>query len=170
MKTENRGSFIRPAYDPAVALELLRCRGAWPARGPKARGWGEHLRRLGIKPRTALEWIERARAEQSGVQHQRQRRRDAARKRPTASAVTSSFVYFAQAGSGAIKIGVSADVRSRIRELQVGSAPVIRLIGVAPGNRDLESKIHRSLTAARVRGEWFRDCPEVRAVIAEVCR
>lgn len=36
---------------------LIRARKAWPARGPKAKGWGEFLRDFGIAEQTARDWM-----------------------------------------------------------------------------------------------------------------
>lgn len=40
---------------------LLRIRVAWPERGPKAKGWGEFLKKEGIDDSTALRWMDIAR-------------------------------------------------------------------------------------------------------------
>lgn len=40
---------------------LLRIRVAWPERGPKAKGWGEFLKKEGIDDSTALRWMDAAR-------------------------------------------------------------------------------------------------------------
>lgn len=39
---------------------LVRARGAWPASGPRARGWGEFLDREGIEERTAQRYMQLA--------------------------------------------------------------------------------------------------------------
>lgn len=39
---------------------LVEARKAWPARGPKAKGWGEFLANLGITTDTALNWMKLA--------------------------------------------------------------------------------------------------------------
>jgi hypothetical protein len=41
-----------------VGRLLLEARPAWPARGPKAKGWGEFLERVGIAQPTAYQWME----------------------------------------------------------------------------------------------------------------
>ena len=40
-----------------LGRELMRVRGAWPARGPTAKGWGEFLTRAGIAARTARDYM-----------------------------------------------------------------------------------------------------------------
>lgn len=49
-----------------VGRALLRARMAWPERGPKAKGWGEYLRKEGIDDSTALRWMDLARAADGG--------------------------------------------------------------------------------------------------------
>lgn len=77
-------------------------------------------------------------------------------------------IYFLSNSMGAIKIGYSRSLKSRMRSLQTSAAMKLDVIALIPGGRDLESFIHRSLTAHRLNGEWFRDCDAVRAFIADV--
>lgn len=44
----------------AVGRKLIELRKHWPARGPKAKGWGEALQRIGIESRTALNYMQLA--------------------------------------------------------------------------------------------------------------
>jgi hypothetical protein len=41
----------------ALGRSLTEARKAWPARGPKAKGWGEFLMRQGIEQSTALNYM-----------------------------------------------------------------------------------------------------------------
>lgn len=66
-----------------------------------------------------------------------------------------SQVYLAYSDAmGLYKIGTSADVPSRIRQLQTPLYSV-RLIHTFPGGRMTEQKVHERFTAQRVFGEWF---------------
>lgn len=47
-----------------LGLALLRARVAWPERGPKAKGWGEFLKREGIAESTARLYMDKARGEE----------------------------------------------------------------------------------------------------------
>lgn len=79
----------------------------------------------------------------------------------------SGFIYFAQpVNGGAIKIGHSSDPFARLRSLNTASAERLRIIGLFPGSPLDEKRLHATLAAHRLSGEWFRDCPEVLAVIA----
>jgi len=76
-------------------------------------------------------------------------------------------VYFIRAGvDGPIKIGYTRYPRRRISNLQTASPVQLRLVAVIEGRRADEAKLHEDLRAYRIRGEWFADCPEVRAAIA----
>lgn len=66
------------------------------------------------------------------------------------------FVYVIEAmDSRHVKVGFSKKPRERLRELQVGSASPLRLVGSRQGDQSLERQMHRALVAHRVQGEWF---------------
>lgn len=46
-----------------IGALLLKARGAWPERGPRAKGWGEFLRARGISEDNALNWMAEARGD-----------------------------------------------------------------------------------------------------------
>jgi hypothetical protein len=72
-----------------------------------------------------------------------------------------NVVYFIRSGdAGAIKVGTTATLESRIRDLDCGPEP-LSLIGTVPGGRALEKSIHTALRPYRRRLEWFRPTPEV---------
>lgn len=74
-------------------------------------------------------------------------------------------VYAIQASTGGhIKIGKAryGKLDDRIRDLNIGHPEKLELLAVLTC---LESKAHTELKAYRYRGEWFRDCDEVRAFI-----
>lgn len=67
---------------------------------------------------------------------------------------------------GYIKIGTSRDVQSRLRCTQTHHARRVDLLGVWPGGEKEETEAHSDLLEFHVRGEWFKDTPEVRRYIA----
>ncbi len=70
-----------------------------------------------------------------------------------------------------IKIGVSTSVEDRLRTLQTASPGKLVLLGVVKhGGVTLEEKLHERLKPHRSHGEWFRDSPELQAVIKRLCR
>lgn len=63
------------------------------------------------------------------------------------------MVYFIQGDiTGLVKIGQSVDVKSRIRQLQTGSAERLKIIANMSGD---EKHFHQMFSKHRVRGEWF---------------
>jgi len=76
-------------------------------------------------------------------------------------------VYFLKSGKR-IKIGVAKDVSVRLRQLNAHAPGRLKLIGSVSGSFPLERRLHNELAAYRSKGEWFKDCPQVRAAIAAV--
>ncbi len=74
-------------------------------------------------------------------------------------------VYFL-AGPDRIKVGYSSDMKRRVSQLRAVDMDELRVIGTISGSRALERVILRRLRPYRLRGEWYRDCDEVRAVMA----
>src|SRR5216683_1603393 len=79
------------------------------------------------------------------------------------------FVYFVQAATGEIKIGLAIDVKKRLRELQIGCPIDLQLILAIPGTFRTEQHVHRLLAASRVRSnsEWFFPTDEVHQFLME---
>lgn len=78
-------------------------------------------------------------------------------------------VYFLAHGSF-IKIGWSRDVRRRLRDFQLPTAPVG--LGWIPQGTALKAEaaerhIHQEFAASRSHGEWFHDSNRLRACIRE---
>lgn len=82
----------------------------------------------------------------------------------------ASFVYFIQASSGPIKIGVAVDVAARLAELQIGSHESLNLLGVVTGDAAREGELHGMFSSLRIRGEWFRPADELLEFIRENAR
>jgi hypothetical protein len=68
-----------------------------------------------------------------------------------------SFVYFAKVANGnRLKIGLSRDPRTRVKILSIGSPVKLVLYYARPGDRQMETRLHRRFAADRLHGEWFR--------------
>jgi hypothetical protein len=80
---------------------------------------------------------------------------------------TSRQVYFVSDGGYAIKIGVGTNPESRLAGMQTGNAKKLKIVGLMRGSFELEGAIHRRFEASHIRGEWFKDTPELRAFIAK---
>ena len=63
-------------------------------------------------------------------------------------------VYFVERESGAIKIGISINLRGRLRTLEAKHGP-LKLIGAAFGYETLERLFHQRFDHAKLGGEWF---------------
>lgn len=74
------------------------------------------------------------------------------------------FVYFIQAGTGAVKIGVAADPFKRLSELQTGNHEPLRIIATVEGDVEHESSFHARFASHRLRGEWFAAEPVLAAL------
>lgn len=74
-----------------------------------------------------------------------------------------SRVYFIESGkNGAVKIGVSVDVESRMRDLQCANPAQLRLIASTPGTHADEHELHRVFASEHISGEWFKGRGAVR--------
>lgn len=72
------------------------------------------------------------------------------------------FVYFIAAGTEAIKIGYTknGDI-NRLESFQVGIHLKLRLLKKICGGMKKEKELHRMFSKFRIRGEWFKYCPEI---------
>ncbi len=80
-----------------------------------------------------------------------------------------SSIYFIQAVTGGpIKIGFSAQhPESRLYSLQVGNPEELQIIATMSGTKNFEKEVHRRFYKHHIRGEWFRDDPEIKGFISE---
>lgn len=77
-------------------------------------------------------------------------------------------IYFARhVSSGYVKIGYSANVPLRVRQLRARHGP-LELLAVARGTPKDERKAHRSFGFYRVGGEWFEPRERLIAYVALV--
>lgn len=76
----------------------------------------------------------------------------------------SGKVYFVSA-PGRIKIGYTTKPEARLVQLRERDMETLSVIGIADATIHVERKLHEMADAHRLRGEWFRDCIEVRAII-----
>jgi hypothetical protein len=77
-------------------------------------------------------------------------------------------VYFIQAESGPVKIGIALDPKQRLAGLQISHFERLTLLAAAPGGIRLETQLHRRFAHLQIRGEWFRFTPEIEAEIARL--
>ncbi len=76
------------------------------------------------------------------------------------------MIYFAQLPTGSIKIGYSADVSARMKQLRAHYGVEPALLFVMKGGRDAEREMHERFSAHRLgQTEQFRPAPELMAFI-----
>lgn len=75
-------------------------------------------------------------------------------------------VYFVSA-PGRIKIGYTMQPDQRLKHLRSMDMEQLEMIAVKDGTRRIEHALHALVADHRIRGEWFKDCPEVRLVIGD---
>lgn len=71
-----------------------------------------------------------------------------------------SHLYIIQSAvTGAVKIGRSKDVRSRLYQLQTGSPHRLKLLLMVPDRGYMERGIHQRMSSHKLRceGEWFSE-------------
>ncbi|MEJ7728204.1 MAG: GIY-YIG nuclease family protein [Polyangiaceae bacterium] len=81
---------------------------------------------------------------------------------------TGGAYAVAAVGSGFLKIGSAKHFRNRIESLQTPCPHPLAVVALISGYNEYadgchELDLHRDLAAFRMRGEWFRDCDEVRS-------
>lgn len=77
---------------------------------------------------------------------------------------TRQLVYFALC-EDRIKIGISQNIGKRLSQLRTGAAAPITLLAACEGGAGVEKALHRKLRQFHIDGEWYRDCPDLRAAI-----
>lgn len=66
-------------------------------------------------------------------------------------------IYFIQQGNdGPIKIGISWEIKKRLRDISVSSPFNPMVLALIPGNREKEKQLHRKFKKEHLRGEWFK--------------
>lgn len=73
-------------------------------------------------------------------------------------------------GTDYIKFGHAVDVQTRLDTLQIGCPFELELVAACDGDHRTETWIHWRLCKAKAwhRGEWFKDCEEVKKIIFEM--
>lgn len=79
------------------------------------------------------------------------------------------FVYFVQGKkTRLVKIGFSTNADRRLDDLQSGSPDTLRMLGMAPGSRLAERRLHEVFQDHRVHGEWFKPSSELLSLAASL--
>jgi hypothetical protein len=75
------------------------------------------------------------------------------------------YVYFIQT-RGMVKIGFSSLIVDRMSKLASSSPTPVRVLAIMLGGRAVERKVHETLAADKIKGEWFRRSEDVKRMIA----
>lgn len=84
------------------------------------------------------------------------------------NARTIAKCYFIGGTSGAIKIGFSVDVASRLKAIRSHSPIPVSILAVRDGGEARETAYHRQFAEHRLHGEWFERTPDLEAEIARL--
>lgn len=86
-------------------------------------------------------------------------------KRSFAAYKARQVVYFIAQGGGLVKIGTTTNLFQRLKKLQTGSGPQLRVLVCIDGGPDIEAEYHNRFSADHFRGEWFRLSADIKAEI-----
>lgn len=78
-----------------------------------------------------------------------------------------SWIYFIQAESGPIKIGLTTDTHKRVGKLQCGNHETLTLLARTPGRASDEKRLHTRFAEHHIRGEWFKPHADILALVAK---
>lgn len=75
----------------------------------------------------------------------------------------ASVAYFVERvdGIGAIKIGFTAHLKTRLNAIAKEIGRPVRVIAKFSGGRTAEESLHLRFGSVRVYGEWFERCKEI---------
>jgi hypothetical protein len=93
---------------------------------------------------------------------------EADRTHPDYVGPESRYVYFIE-DVGFIKIGVGTRPKDRLSHLQTGNPRPLTLLGSYLAKKSEEASLHKRFLPHWIRGEWFRDNPELLELIALKC-
>lgn len=79
----------------------------------------------------------------------------------------AEVVYFV-AGGDFIKIGYTSCIEKRFSSLDASVPFDIALEATVPGDRELETSLHRAFAHERVKGEWFRRSDRLASLVAHI--
>lgn len=74
---------------------------------------------------------------------------------PSAGFGRDVLYVIGQPGTGIAKIGITGNVKSRLRTIQTGSPVPVAVRWWHPGDYDLERQLHQEFAEYRMHGEWF---------------
>jgi Meiotically up-regulated gene 113 len=94
-------------------------------------------------------------------------------KPPTTKASRRQLYIYIIGGPGAdspVKIGITARVEDRLRDLQTGHPYPLKILAKCPGDQDQEAALHQRFKNLRITGEWFCRTDAINVLINEITR
>lgn len=78
------------------------------------------------------------------------------------------MIYFIGTENGPVKIWYTREnnLKTRLKELQIGNPYQLEILGTCEGNIDTERKLHERFAQYRKMGEWFERVKEIEELIA----
>lgn len=88
------------------------------------------------------------------------------------SCTYADVVYFLECPAlNRVKIGITSDLQKRVGDIQrISPLEDLVLLTSVPGDRELESSLHRAFADDRLHGEWFNASPRMQACIEHLKR
>lgn len=81
------------------------------------------------------------------------------------------YIYFIQGeNGGAIKIGLSNNPKSRLKQLQTGYPDTLKILLIILGDEKVERQLHEELKLSKLHGEWFKPDENVIDKIKELAQ
>jgi len=78
----------------------------------------------------------------------------------------SNYIYYvADTGRDVVKIGISRNPWSRVKDIQVGSSSKFELLATLKTSERSEQAIHKFFQVTRLEGEWFSRSPALNSLI-----
>lgn len=78
------------------------------------------------------------------------------------------MIYFIQACSNYVKIGMSFNLEGRVKGLQTANPKRLKVKAVLEGGSQTEAGLHELFKKSQVRGEWFKTTEEIKWYIRAI--
>lgn len=153
-----RAKLRKPMEKPDFYNVLLECvkEYAWSDDDPR---WEiiEARRKKNLKKK-----IEKQLKQQEEKQEEKQDFKEKILTKSYTAGHPKGFIYFLQSQTNSqIKIGYTANIHQRIKNLQYQKKDKLELLAAAPGDYDYEAHLHRLFKQHNIEGEWFNPDPEI---------
>jgi len=84
--------------------------------------------------------------------------------------IRKKIYFIEESGTGAIKIGLTGDIKKRKSGIKSSTPHQLRVLGVMMGDIQDEAELHKKFSQYNIQGEWYRPEPELLAFIKTICQ